>query len=62
MNQAELDLHRDQEGRPLPEKEEVASSIDEKSHDADLTEKAAMLSAPRTRRRFRVAGLDDVAP
>ncbi len=44
MNQAELDLHRDQKKVELyREKEELLFAIDEKTHDADLTEKGRNL-------------------
>jgi len=40
MNRAELDLHKDQKKVDLyREKEELLFAMDEKSHDADLTEK-----------------------
>jgi preprotein translocase subunit SecA len=50
MNQAELQLHADQKKKELyAEKEELFFAIDEKSHEADLTEKGRNFSARRTR-------------
>ena len=53
MNQAELQLHADQKKVELyAEKEELFFAIDEKSHEADLTEKGPQLiSARRIRTR-----------
>jgi preprotein translocase subunit SecA len=48
MNQAELDLHRDQKKVDLyREKEELLFAIDEKSHEADLTEKGRNVVSPK---------------
>ena len=47
MNQAELQLHADQKKIELyAEKEELFFAIDEKSHDADLTEKGRNYPQP----------------
>ncbi|HXI73839.1 MAG TPA: preprotein translocase subunit SecA [Verrucomicrobiae bacterium] len=48
MNQAELDLHKDQKKVDLyREKEELLFAIDEKSHEADLTEKGRTFISPQ---------------
>ena len=48
MNQAELELHRDQKKTQLyKEKEELLFAIDEKSHEADLTEKGRNFISPQ---------------
>jgi len=48
MNQAELELHADQSKKSLyAEKEELFFAIDEKSHDADLTEKGRNFMRPQ---------------
>jgi preprotein translocase subunit SecA len=48
MNQAELDLHKDQKKIDLyREKEELFFAIDEKSHEADLTEKGRNFVSPK---------------
>ncbi len=48
MNQAELDLHKDQKKVELyREKEELLFAIDEKSHEADLTEKGRNFVSPK---------------
>ena len=48
MNQAELELHRDQKKVQLyKEKEELLFAIDEKSNEADLTEKGRSLISPQ---------------
>ncbi len=48
MNRAELDLHKDQKKVDLyREKEELLFAIDEKSHDADLTEKGRNFISPQ---------------
>jgi preprotein translocase subunit SecA len=53
MNQAELDLHRDQKKVDLyREKEELLFAIDEKSHDADLTEKGRNAISPKDPEAF----------
>jgi preprotein translocase subunit SecA len=53
MNQAELDLHRDQKKVDLyREKEELLFAIDEKSHEADLTEKGRNAISPKDPEAF----------
>ena len=53
MNQAELDLHKDQKKVDLyREKEELLFAIDEKSHDADLTEKGRNAVSPKDPEAF----------
>ncbi|MGA9777171.1 MAG: preprotein translocase subunit SecA [Limisphaerales bacterium] len=53
MNQAELDLHKDQKKVDLyREKEELLFAIDEKSHDADLTEKGRNAISPQDPEAF----------
>ena len=48
MNQAELNLHKDQKKVDLyREKEELLFAIDEKSHEADLTEKGRNFISPK---------------
>jgi preprotein translocase subunit SecA len=48
MNRAELDLHKDQKKVDLyREKEELLFAIDEKSHEADLTEKGRTFVSPQ---------------
>ena len=48
MNQAELELHADQSKKSLyAEKEELFFAMDEKSHDADLTEKGRNFMRPQ---------------
>jgi preprotein translocase subunit SecA len=48
MNQAELNLHKDQKKVDLyREKEELLFAIDEKSHEADLTEKGRTFVSPK---------------
>ena len=48
MNQAELDLHKDQKKIDLyREKEELLFAIDEKGHEADLTEKGRNFISPK---------------
>jgi preprotein translocase subunit SecA len=48
MNQAELELHSDQTKKALyAEKEELLFAMDEKSHDADLTEKGRTFLRPQ---------------
>ncbi len=52
MNKAELELHADQSKKALyAEKEELFFAMDEKSHDADLTEKGRTYMRPKTRTR-----------
>ena len=53
MNQAELDLHKDQKKVDLyREKEELLFAIDEKSHEADLTEKGRNFISPKDPEAF----------
>ncbi|MDR3460648.1 MAG: preprotein translocase subunit SecA [Verrucomicrobiae bacterium] len=48
MNQAELSLHKDQKKEELyKEKEELLFAMDEKSHEADLTEKGRNYISPQ---------------
>ncbi|MEJ0089378.1 MAG: preprotein translocase subunit SecA [Limisphaerales bacterium] len=48
MNQAELDLHKDQKKVDLyREKEELLFAIDEKGHEADMTEKGRNFISPK---------------
>ena len=48
MNRAELELHKDQKKVDLyREKEELIFAMDEKSHDADLTEKGRNFISPQ---------------
>jgi len=48
MNRAELDLHKDQKKVDLyREKEELLFAMDEKSHEADLTEKGRSFVSPQ---------------
>ncbi|MEI8289444.1 MAG: preprotein translocase subunit SecA, partial [Verrucomicrobiota bacterium] len=48
MNRAELELHKDQKKVDLyREKEELIFAMDEKSHEADLTEKGRTLVSPQ---------------
>ena len=56
MNQAELDLHKDQKKVDLyREKEELLFAIDEKGHEADLTEKGRTFISPKDPETFRAA-------
>ncbi len=60
MNQAELQLHADQKKVELyAEKEELFFAIDEKSHEADLTEKGRNYLSPKDPGRVHAAGPDD---
>ena len=53
MNQAELELHQDQKKVDLyREKEELLFAIDEKSHEADLTEKGRNFVSPQDPEAF----------
>ena len=53
MNQAELELHKDQKKVDLyQEKEELLFAIDEKSHEADLTEKGRNFISPKDPEAF----------
>ncbi len=58
MNQAELQLHADQKKVELyKEKEELFFAIDEKSHDADLTEKGRAFLSPKDPDAFMLPDL-----
>jgi preprotein translocase subunit SecA len=53
MNQAELELHKDQKKIELyKEKEELLFAIDEKSHEADMTEKGRNFISPKDPEAF----------
>jgi preprotein translocase subunit SecA len=53
MNKAELELHADQSKKELyAQKEELYFAMDEKSHDADLTEKGRNFLSPRDPNAF----------
>src|SRR5664280_348456 len=61
MNRAELDLHKDQKKVDLyREKEELLFAIDEKSHDADLTEKGRTFISPQDPEAFVLPELTTV--
>ena len=58
MNQAELQLHADQKKTELyAEKEELLFAIDEKSHEADLTEKGRTHLSPKDPDAFMLPDL-----
>src|SRR5256714_1693526 len=58
MNKAELELHADQSKKQLyAEKEELFFAMDEKSHDADLTEKGRTLLSPQDPDAFMLPDL-----
>ena len=58
MNQAELQLHADQKKVQLyAEKEELFFAIDEKSHEADLTEKGRNYLSPKDPEAFMLPDL-----
>ncbi len=58
MNQAELQLHADQKKVELyREKEELFFAIDEKSHEADLTEKGRTFLSPKDPDAFMLPDL-----
>jgi len=58
MNQAELQLHADQKKTELyAEKEELFFAIDEKSHEADLTEKGRNHLSPKDADAFMLPDL-----
>ena len=62
MNQAELDLHKDQKKVDLyREKEELLFAIDEKSFEADLTEKGRNFVSPKDPEAFVLPELDNGA-
>ncbi|HEY5041549.1 MAG TPA: preprotein translocase subunit SecA [Verrucomicrobiae bacterium] len=53
MNRAELSLHKDQKKEELyREKEELLFAMDEKSHDADMTEKGRNFISPQDPEAF----------
>jgi preprotein translocase subunit SecA len=59
MNQAELDLHKDQKKVDLyREKEELFFAIDEKGHGADLTEKGRNFISPQDPEAFVLPDLN----
>jgi preprotein translocase subunit SecA len=58
MNQAELELHKDQKKVELyKEKEELLFAVDEKSHEADLTEKGRAFISPKDPEAFALPDL-----
>ena len=58
MNTAELELHRDQKKVELyREKEELLFAIDEKGHEADLTEKGRSFVSPQDPEAFMLPDL-----
>src|SRR5580692_4005638 len=58
MNQAELELHKDQKKIELyKEKEELLFAVDEKSHEADLTEKGRNFINPKDPEAFALPDL-----
>src|SRR5215467_13485281 len=58
MNQAELQLHADQKKVELyAQKEELLFAIDEKSHEADLTEKGRNFLSPKDPDAFMLPDL-----
>ncbi|HEV2328504.1 MAG TPA: preprotein translocase subunit SecA [Verrucomicrobiae bacterium] len=58
MNTAELELHKDQKKIELyKEKEELLFAIDEKSHEADLTEKGRNFVSPQDPEAFMLPDL-----
>jgi preprotein translocase subunit SecA len=60
MNQAELRLHADQSKRDLyAQKEELLFAIDEKGHDADLTEKGRNFLSPKDPDAFMLPDLTE---
>jgi len=60
MNQAELRLHADQSKRDLyAQKEELLFAIDEKGHDADLTEKGRAMLSPQDPDAFMLPDLTE---
>ncbi len=59
MNKAELDLHKDQKKVDLyREKEELLFAIDEKGHEADLTEKGRNFISPQDPEAFVLPDLN----
>ncbi|MST93841.1 MAG: preprotein translocase subunit SecA [Pedosphaera sp.] len=58
MNKAELELHADQTKKDLyAQKEELFYAMDEKSHDADLTEKGRTFLSPKDPDAFMMPDL-----
>src|SRR5438034_7583937 len=58
MNKAELELHADQSKKELyAQKEELFFAMDEKSHDADLTEKGRNFLHPKDPDAFMLPDL-----
>src|SRR5258708_4791940 len=58
MNKAELELHGDQSTKQLyAEKEELLFAIDQKSHEADLTEKGRKFLSPKDPEAFMLPDL-----
>jgi preprotein translocase subunit SecA len=58
MNQAELELHKDQKKIELyKEKEELLFAVDEKGHEADLTEKGRNFINPKDPEAFALPDL-----
>ncbi len=58
MNRAELELHADQSKKDLyAQKEELFFAIEEKSHDADLTEKGRTFLSPKDPDAFMLPDL-----
>ncbi len=58
MNKAELELHADQSKKELyAQKEELFFAMDEKSHDADLTEKGRNFLSPKDPDAFMLPDL-----
>jgi len=63
MNHAELELHKDQKKVDLyREKEELIFAMDEKSHDADLTEKGRNFISPQDPDAFVLPNLNTMLP
>src|SRR5712664_904476 len=61
MNKAELELHADQSKKELyAQKEELLFAIDEKSHEADLTEKGRNFLSPKDPDAFMMPDLPTI--
>src|SRR5947207_2108552 len=61
MNKAELELHADQSKKELyAQKEELYFAMDEKSHDADLTEKGRNFLSPKDPNAFVLPDLTTI--
>jgi preprotein translocase subunit SecA len=61
MNKAELQLHADQSKKDLyAQKEELFFAMDEKSHDADLTEKGRTFLSPKDPEAFVLPDLTTI--